>query len=85
MAFKIALDHSEVSDISGEPIDVMYTVVRDTARRLPADRPRYLMGAGTPEDLVEEFEVVDAPGHRQQEIVETDRQADTVVRHVNSP
>lgn len=29
--------------------------------------------------------VVDPPGHRQQEIVETDRQADTVVRHVNSP
>ena len=25
----------------------------DTARRLPHDRPRYLMGVGTPEDLVE--------------------------------
>ena len=25
----------------------------DTARRLPDDRPRYLMGVGTPEDLVE--------------------------------
>jgi queuine tRNA-ribosyltransferase len=37
----------------GEPIDVMYSVVEDTARVLPADRPRYLMGAGTPEDLVE--------------------------------
>jgi queuine tRNA-ribosyltransferase len=37
----------------GEPIDVMYAVVSDTVRRLPADRPRYLMGAGTPEDLVE--------------------------------
>ena len=37
----------------GEPIDVMYSVVGDTARRLPVDRPRYLMGAGTPEDLVE--------------------------------
>jgi queuine tRNA-ribosyltransferase len=37
----------------GEPIDVMYSIVGDTARRLPADRPRYLMGAGTPEDLVE--------------------------------
>src|SRR5688572_6433872 len=31
----------------------MYTVTEQTARRLPADRPRYLMGAGTPEDLVE--------------------------------
>jgi queuine tRNA-ribosyltransferase len=37
----------------GEPIDVMYAVTAETARRLPADRPRYLMGAGTPEDLVE--------------------------------
>ena len=37
----------------GEPVDVMYSVVADTAHRLPGDRPRYLMGAGTPEDLVE--------------------------------
>ena len=37
----------------GEPIDVMYQIAGDTARRLPQDAPRYLMGAGTPEDLVE--------------------------------
>jgi queuine tRNA-ribosyltransferase len=37
----------------GEPVDLMYSVVRDTASRLPVDRPRYLMGAGTPDDLVE--------------------------------
>jgi queuine tRNA-ribosyltransferase len=37
----------------GEPIDLMYAVVTDTARVLPADQPRYLMGAGTPADLVE--------------------------------
>ena len=37
----------------GEPIDVMYGVVSDTARLLPSDQPRYLMGTGTPEDLVE--------------------------------
>jgi queuine tRNA-ribosyltransferase len=37
----------------GEPIDVMYSVAGETANRLPADTPRYLMGAGTPEDLVE--------------------------------
>jgi queuine tRNA-ribosyltransferase len=37
----------------GEAIDQMYAVAGETARRLPADRPRYLMGAGTPEDLVE--------------------------------
>jgi len=37
----------------GEPVEVMYSVAGDTAGRLPADRPRYLMGTGTPEDLVE--------------------------------
>jgi queuine tRNA-ribosyltransferase len=37
----------------GEPVDQMYAVAGDTARRLPHDRPRYLMGVGTPEDLIE--------------------------------
>ena len=37
----------------GEPIDVMYGITEQTARCLPVGRPRYLMGAGTPEDLVE--------------------------------
>jgi queuine tRNA-ribosyltransferase len=37
----------------GEPIPLMYEIVDATARRLPASQPRYLMGAGTPEDLVE--------------------------------
>jgi len=37
----------------GEPIDVMYDVVASTAACLPEGLPRYLMGAGTPEDLVE--------------------------------
>jgi len=37
----------------GEPTDVMYDVTSSTTACLPADRPRYLMGTGTPEDLVE--------------------------------
>jgi len=37
----------------GEPIDVMYDTVALTTPELPADRPRYLMGTGTPQDLVE--------------------------------
>ncbi len=37
----------------GEPVDVMYEVVAHTAPQLPADRPRYLMGTGMPDDLVE--------------------------------
>jgi queuine tRNA-ribosyltransferase len=37
----------------GEPTAQMYEVVGRTAASLPDDQPRYLMGAGTPEDLVE--------------------------------
>jgi queuine tRNA-ribosyltransferase len=37
----------------GEPIPLMYDITEQTARRLPVDRPRYLMGAGSPVDLVE--------------------------------
>src|SRR5687768_11254661 len=37
----------------GEPIPEMYDVTELTAPLLPADRPRYLMGVGTPVDLVE--------------------------------
>ena len=37
----------------GEPVDVMYDVVAHTAPLLPADRPRYLMGTGMPDDLIE--------------------------------
>ena len=37
----------------GEPVDVMYEVVSHTAPLLPEDRPRYLMGTGMPDDLIE--------------------------------
>jgi queuine tRNA-ribosyltransferase len=37
----------------GEPVEVMYEIVARTTPCLPRDRPRYLMGTGTPEDLVE--------------------------------
>jgi queuine tRNA-ribosyltransferase len=37
----------------GEPKDEMRRIVAHTPHRLPADKPRYLMGVGTPEDLVE--------------------------------
>jgi queuine tRNA-ribosyltransferase len=37
----------------GEPSDTMYDIVGHTAAQLPADRPRYLMGVGMPDDLVE--------------------------------
>jgi queuine tRNA-ribosyltransferase len=37
----------------GEPVEVMYEIVGHTAPQLPNDRPRYLMGTGMPDDLVE--------------------------------
>jgi queuine tRNA-ribosyltransferase len=37
----------------GEPVEVMYEMASETLPLLPHDRPRYLMGTGTPEDLVE--------------------------------
>ena len=37
----------------GEPVDVMYDTVGHTAPQLPDDRPRYLMGTGMPDDLIE--------------------------------
>jgi queuine tRNA-ribosyltransferase len=37
----------------GEPIETMYTALAEVAHRLPAGRPRYLMGVGTPNDLLE--------------------------------
>ena len=37
----------------GEPVDEMRTILEFTAAQMPVDRPRYLMGVGTPEDLVE--------------------------------
>jgi queuine tRNA-ribosyltransferase len=37
----------------GEAPEVMYATVAHTAPLLPADRPRYLMGSGMPDDLFE--------------------------------
>ena len=37
----------------GEPKEDMLRIMAHTPHRLPADKPRYLMGVGTPEDLVE--------------------------------
>ncbi len=36
----------------GEPKDEMLRIMAHTPHRLPANKPRYLMGVGTPEDLV---------------------------------
>ena len=37
----------------GEPQSVMLAMIEEVAPHLPKDRPRYLMGVGTPEDMLE--------------------------------
>jgi len=37
----------------GEPVDVMYKMIEVVAPILPEDKPRYLMGVGTPENILE--------------------------------
>jgi queuine tRNA-ribosyltransferase len=40
----------------GEPADVMYEIVSCCTQILPEEKPRYLMGVGTPENLLEAIE-----------------------------
>lgn len=40
----------------GEPNELMYETVEFTTQFMPEDKPRYLMGVGTPEDLIENIE-----------------------------
>ncbi len=37
----------------GEPQDVMLRMIEEVVPSLPSDRPRYLMGVGTPDDLLQ--------------------------------
>ena len=49
----IGFDGYAVGGLSvGEPEEDRARIVAHTVPRLPADRPRYLMGMGTPEDLI---------------------------------
>lgn len=50
----IGFDGYAIGGLSvGEPKDEMMTVLDEIGSELPADRPRYLMGVGTPADLLE--------------------------------
>jgi queuine tRNA-ribosyltransferase len=49
----IGFDGYAIGGLSvGEPKEDMLRILAHTAPRLPPERPRYLMGVGTPEDLV---------------------------------
>ena len=37
----------------GEPAEVMYQIIEAVEPHLPADKPRYLMGVGTPTNIIE--------------------------------
>ena len=51
---RIGFDGYAIGGLSvGEPREDRCRVVENLGQRLPADRPRYLMGVGTPEDIVE--------------------------------
>ncbi|MDH4234607.1 MAG: tRNA guanosine(34) transglycosylase Tgt [Gallionella sp.] len=50
---KIGFDGYAIGGLSvGEPKADMLRILKHTAPQLPKDKPRYLMGVGTPEDLV---------------------------------
>jgi queuine tRNA-ribosyltransferase len=49
----IGFDGYAIGGLSvGEPKDDMLRILAHTMPQMPADKPRYLMGVGTPEDLV---------------------------------
>ncbi len=51
---EIGFDGYAIGGLSvGEEKPVMYDVLEFLAPQMPADAPRYLMGVGTPEDLIE--------------------------------
>ncbi len=51
---EIGFDGYAIGGLSvGEEKHVMMEVIEEIAPRMPADQPRYLMGVGTPEDLIE--------------------------------
>jgi queuine tRNA-ribosyltransferase len=54
LTVSIGFDGYAIGGLSvGEPNETMYEVVAQTTPYLPADQPRYLMGVGTPLDIIE--------------------------------
>jgi queuine tRNA-ribosyltransferase len=51
---EIGFDGYAIGGLSvGEEKPVMLEIIEEIAPRMPVERPRYLMGVGTPEDLIE--------------------------------
>ena len=51
---KIGFDGYAIGGLSvGEPVDLMMEILTDITPAIPDNKPRYLMGVGTPADIVE--------------------------------
>lgn len=51
---KMDFDGYAIGGLSvGEPAEMMYQAIEDVEPELPSDKPRYLMGVGTPRNIVE--------------------------------
>ena len=54
---EIGFDGYAIGGLSvGEPSEVMYSILDEVVHVLPQDKPRYLMGVGTPQDILEAVE-----------------------------
>jgi len=54
---EIGFDGYAIGGLSvGEPNETMYKILDEVAPVLPQDKPRYLMGVGTPQDILEAVE-----------------------------
>lgn len=54
---ELDLDGHSIGGLSvGEPVEYMYSMTEVVNEILPKDKPRYLMGVGTPENIIESVE-----------------------------
>lgn len=51
---QLGLDGYAIGGLAvGEPTEVMYHIIEQVEPHMPADKPRYLMGVGTPSNIIE--------------------------------
>ena len=51
---KLGLDGYAIGGLAvGEPTEIMYHIIEQVEPHMPADKPRYLMGVGTPSNIIE--------------------------------
>ena len=51
---KLGLDGYAIGGLAvGEPPEIMYHIIEQVEPHMPADKPRYLMGVGTPSNIIE--------------------------------